>query len=150
MTIDTLLHTMRVEAEFSGLLGTTTVAHIHAPTAIPLTGTVGVATYPGTFPGFPVGVTSGTYDATFDLTQNATYTTAFRTLGGGTAAGAEAMLISSLDDQKAYFNVHSTFAPGGEIRGFLQAVPEPSTVALLSCGALALARYGVRRRKAKV
>src|SRR5881394_4127648 len=43
ITIDDLLHTMRVQASFSGLLGNTTACHIHAPTAVALTGTAGVA-----------------------------------------------------------------------------------------------------------
>jgi hypothetical protein len=43
-------------------------------------------------------------------------------------------------------NIHSTFKPGGEIRGQVYAVPvpEPSTVALLAFGMLALARLGRR------
>src|SRR5437870_1618268 len=55
-------HTLQVEATFSGLLGTTTASHIHAPTAIPFAGTAGVATQTPSFVGFPLGVTSGTYD----------------------------------------------------------------------------------------
>jgi hypothetical protein len=41
-----------------------------------------------------------------------------------------------------YYNIHSTFAPGGEIRG--QVVPEPATMGLLACGAIGLL---IRRRR---
>ena len=67
VTLDMDLITLRVEVSFTGLTGTTTMAHIHAPTLIPLTGTAGVATQVPNFAGFPVGVTSGVYDNTFDL-----------------------------------------------------------------------------------
>ena len=60
VTYDDVAHTLRVEASFSGLIGTTTAAHIHAPTAVPFTGTIGVATQTPSFSGFPLGVTSGT------------------------------------------------------------------------------------------
>src|SRR5687768_12299861 len=40
--IDHDLVTMHVTASFSGLLGTTSAAHIHAPTMVPLTGAAAV------------------------------------------------------------------------------------------------------------
>src|SRR5262245_9981636 len=73
VTIDNVANTMRVQAVFSGLLGTTTACHIHAPTAVPGTGTASVATMTPFFTGFPTGVTNGSFDTTFDLTLTATY-----------------------------------------------------------------------------
>lgn len=67
---DTTAHTMHVTADFSGLLGTVTAAHIHCCTPLPLTSTAGVATTTPIFPGFTAGVTSGSYDQLFDLTQS--------------------------------------------------------------------------------
>jgi hypothetical protein len=52
-------------------------------------------------------------------------------LHGDTAAGAEAALALGLANGEAYFNIHTTVVPGGEIRGFLHAVPEPRTLSLL-------------------
>jgi hypothetical protein len=105
-----------------------------------------VATFPGTFPGFPAGVTSGTYVGSWSLTDTASYTAGFLTnFGGGTASGAEAALLTGLLDGRAYVNIHTSFAPGGEIRGFLQRVPEPGTLGLLLFGMMgAVAR---RRRR---
>jgi hypothetical protein len=135
VTYDSVAHTLVVDAEWENLTGTTNVAHIHCCVSPP--GTVGVATYPGTFPGFPAGVTFGTYHSPtpIDLTLTSSYTANFlNNFGGGTAAGAEAALLDGLMDGRAYFNVHTSFAPGGEIRGFLQQVPEPTMLGLLMLG----------------
>jgi hypothetical protein len=136
---------LSIEANWSGLSGTTTVAHIHCCTAIPGTGTIGVAVTPGTLPGFPTAVMAGTYvSPVLDLSDAATYTAGFRnTFGGGTATGAEAALLAGILNGSAYFNVHTSTFAGGEIRGFLAPVPEPATMTLLA-GAIALA--GLRRR----
>ncbi len=151
VVFDTVAHTLSINASFQDLVGTTTVAHIHCCTTVPGAGTVGVAVTPGTLPLFPAGVTSGTYATVLDLTQAATYTTGFLNNivfgGGGTVAGAEAALLSGLRDGEAYFNIHSTFSPGGEIRGFLTEVPEPSTWLLLATGTLGLLGYGWRTRR---
>ncbi len=58
---DNVANTLLINANWSGLSGVTTVAHIHCCTAAPGTGTVGVAVTPGTLPGFPVGVSAGSY-----------------------------------------------------------------------------------------
>lgn len=109
---------MRVQVTFSGLTGTTTVAHIHAPTAVPGSGTIGVATSTPSFPGFPAGVTSGSYDMTFDMTLASSYNPTFITAHGGTTASAFEVLKTALRNGTAYFNIHTTMFGAGEIRGF--------------------------------
>jgi len=48
--IDDVANTMRVIADFSGLIGTTTAAHIHCCTTTPGTGTANVATQTPSLP----------------------------------------------------------------------------------------------------
>nr|MCU0626806.1 CHRD domain-containing protein [Gemmatimonadaceae bacterium] len=135
-----------VQTTFSGLQAGVTVAHIHCCTAAPFTGSAGVATPTPSFPGFPAGVTAGSYDRTFDLTDATSWNAAFVTANGG-LAGARAALIAGLNGNRAYFNVHSSLFPAGEINGFAQVVPEPSTYALMASGLAGLAGLAARRRR---
>jgi hypothetical protein len=136
---------LRVEASFSGLTAPSTVAHIHCCTAAPGTGSAGVATPTPTFPGFPSGVTAGSYDQTFDLTLASSWNNGFVNSNGG-IAGARAALIGGLNNQRAYFNVHSQAFTGGEINGFFVVMPEPQTYAMLGTGLLLLGIVSRRRR----
>ena len=129
VTFDLAAHTMRVQVSFSGLLSLTTASHIHSPTALPFSGTAGVATQVPTFSGFPLGVTSGTYDMTFDSSLASTYNPAFVTANGGSVAAAEAALAASLAADTSYLNIHTQTFPGGEIRGFLVRVPDSFSTA---------------------
>lgn len=124
--IDATAHTLHIQVSFSGLIGTTTASHIHAPTASPFSGTAGVATTTPTFAGFPLGVTAGVYNNTLDLTLASSYNPTYVTNNGGTTASAEAALLTAIAAGKAYLNIHSTVFGGGEIRGFLTLVPVPT------------------------
>ena len=142
VTIDDVAHTMRIEAIFSGLTGTTTAAHIHCCTATAGSGLAGVATTTPSLPGFPSGVTAGSVDVTLDMLMDTSFNGSFLIASGGTAAAAEAALLAGLSSGEAYFNIHTTSFGAGEIRGFLTAVtdeiPEPTPLALLSIGAAGL------------
>ena len=114
--------TLDVVITFSGLTGgTASAAHIHccvppgqnAPVVLPFTN-------------FPAA-TSGTYNNSFNLTQTGV-------LSGITPAA----LIAGLESGQAYVNIHDSTYPGGEIRGFLTAVPEPSSLALLGLSLMCL------------
>jgi hypothetical protein len=144
---DDVANTLRIVVIFSNLLSGVTAAHIHAATALANTGAAPVATQTPTFSGFPTGVTSGSYDNTFDLSVASTFRAGYITANGGTTDTAAAALIGALNDQKAYFNIHTTTSPGGEIRGFLHDVPDHgSTALLLILPMAAVAAYGRTRR----
>jgi len=129
VTIDATLNTMSLNVSFSGLTGTTTNCHIHAPTAVALAGTASVATTLPTFAGFPGLVNAGVYANTLDMTLATSYNPAYVTANGGTTATAQAALFAAIAAGKAYLNIHSNVYPGGEIRGFLipQAVGTSET-----------------------
>lgn len=112
--------TMRVHVQWSALTGTSTISHIHGPTTTAFAGTAGVMTPTPSFPSFPSGVTSGSYDRDFDLSLTSSYNSSFVTSSGGTAAAAKTALLASFAAGKAYWNIHTSFAGGGEIRGFLR------------------------------
>ena len=153
VTYDNVGHTLLLQVTFSGLVTTgtgVTATHIHAATASPFTGTAGVATVQPVFPGFPTGVRGVTnYSGTLDLTQTASFNAAFVTANGGTAASAEAALAAAMAGGKAYWNIHSSTFGGGEIRGFLVAVPEPSTLAMLAVGMVGLGGV-IRSRRSRL
>lgn len=139
---DNLTHLMRVRVTFTGLVGNTTASHIHSATAVAGVGTAGVATQTPSFTGFPLGVTAGSMDTTFDMSLASSYNPAFVTAKGSVAL-AEAALIQSFDDGKAYLNIHTSFVGSGEIRGFLARVPAPSSLAMLGLAGVVAGR---RRR----
>ncbi len=133
-TYDSTAHTLDYNVSFSGLTGNTTASHIHA--GVNAGGNNGVATQIPSFTGFPLNVTSGTFVRTVDLTLPASWNAAYITANGGTPAGAEAALFAAMNSNRAYLNIHTTFAGGGEIRGYLTPVPEPATTAAVGAGLL--------------
>ena len=148
VTIDAAAHTMNVQVSFQGLTSGNTASHIHVingPADANTSDTLGpVATTTPTFAGFPTGTTSGSYLNTLDMTLSNSYQASFLSAAGSIAA-AEAALFSGITDGRAYLNIHTGNFPGGEIRGFLQPVPEPATLLLMGAGVAGLAL--IRRRR---
>lgn len=153
---DDVNHLLQLQATFSGLMTTnlsgqpssgTTASHLHATTAAPNAGNAGVATTTPSLAGFPLGVYSGSFSNTLNLTQSGSWNPAFVTANGGSLGGAEAALFSAMNQSRAYWNIHSQAFGGGEIRGWIVPVPEPSGFALAGLGLAALAaRVWSKRR----
>lgn len=133
VTINDAMNLITIEAFFSGLTGTTTAAHIHCCTGAPGFNS-GIAIETPSLPGFPLGVTSGTFSNSFDLLIADNYNPPFVAANGGTAAGARDALVAGLLGRNAYFNLHTSFRPGGELRGDLALVPEPSAWLMMIAG----------------
>jgi hypothetical protein len=114
-----------ISGTFEDLIGTSNNAHIHGPAAVGV-GPAGVV----------VGLTFdfGVFDGTFS--------------GAGTFNATQ---MAELLDELYYVNIHSTFRPGGEIRGqiLLQPIPEPASVVMLALGGVFVAAAVRRQRRKK-
>jgi hypothetical protein len=142
-------HTMElaVDVDFSNLIAGTTNAHIHCcSTSLGTNAGVAIHFVPN---GFPLGVTSGSFSHTYDLSLASSFDAGYLAASGGTADAARNRLLDAMrvgvanNSEVAYFNLHTTFRPGGEIRGnIFPGIPEPSAILLLLGGLapVALAR----------
>ena len=108
-----------VDLNWSGLTAPATASHIHTGGV----GTNGPVTFP--FAGVPAATAGAIPTQTFSITPTQ---------------------VTDLFAGNLYMNVHTLTFPGGEIRGQLILVPEPSTVALVGLGLLGLG-WRLRRRR---
>lgn len=111
VVLNTLTGAVSITGSYEGLIGGINNAHLH-----------GLA---------PVGVNAGVI---FGLNFTPGTTSGIFT-GNGILNPTQ---IQGMLDGLTYINIHSTFRPGGEIRG--QVVPTPAGIALLGLGGLVAAR----------
>ncbi len=133
---------MTVEIAYANLLAPLTIAHIHC--CVPAGTNAGVAVDLDMIP-LPTTL-SGSFTRVFDLSLASTYRAAFIAGSGGTVDLARARLLDAFGSETAYFNLHTSRFPGGEIRGQIGAVPEPASWALLIAG-FGLVGRAMRRRQ---
>lgn len=149
---DPAAHLLEINVSFSGLLGETYAAHIHCCTPAPGTGIAGVMSEFPNLNGFPQGVRSGVYTHTYDTSLASSWSPSFLSSWGNSTAFAEAAFESALNNGSAYFNIHTSYASAGEIRGFYALapaapIPEPETIAMLGIGAPVMLMLARRRSK---
>jgi hypothetical protein len=135
---------LSVDVNFSNLIAGTTNAHIHCcSTSVGTNAGVAIHFVPN---GFPLGVTSGSFSHTYDLSLASSFDAGDLAASGGTAQLARDRLLAAMrtgvanNSNVAYFNIHTSFRPGGEIRGnIIPTIPEPASALLLLSGMVAVA-----------
>ena len=127
--------TFTFSGSFSGLSGTVNPGgfHIHAPAAAGANANV----LYGLFPSITLGADnkSGTISGS-------------QTLVAGQLGFDIPTQMSQLNNGLWYFNIHTSAFGGGEIRGQILPVPEPSTMVLAGLGLGGLLMWRLRRRAA--
>ena len=124
VVIDEDLHRMQILVEFSDLVGAVTEVHLHGPTAEVFAGAASAITPSPAPAGFPTGVTSGTYTSSlFDLESASSYDPAFVAAHPPFVTNSMQAMFDALNAGTAYFDIHTTAFPDGEVRGFVVFVP---------------------------
>ena len=121
-TLDDVTGIMSVSGTFQDLIAPANNAHVH-----------GMAP-----PGTPAGVLFG---LTFTAATSGTFS------GDNSSSPFTPAQVADVLNELTYVNIHSSFRPGGEIRGQLLVVPEPSTFVLAAVGLISA--LAVRRRLAR-
>lgn len=112
-----------VDENWTGLVAPATASHIHGPAGLLANAPVLFG-----FSGVPAATTGAIPTQSFAITP---------------------AQVTDLFNGLFYMNIHDSAFPGGEIRGQLIAVPEPSALALLGLGAIGVTRAWSKKRASK-
>jgi hypothetical protein len=121
-TYDTNTNTLNYTLTVNNLMSGVTAAHVHGPAPA------------GSNAGVLIGLSVVSGATSFSVSSSAV-------ASSSNAATFESLL--QVGTINAYINVHTQGIPGGEVRGQLQAVPEPATMLALAPAAL----WALRRRR---
>lgn len=123
--------TLSLEGAYTGLSSSAAAGHIHGPAK---TGSSTGVIYDLAGTGVMTKGTSGIYSGSVNLVP----------LGAG-GSYTVAQQITDLGNGLWYLNIHDSVFGGGEIRGQIVPVPEPSTIALAALGLTSLLAFRTRR-----
>jgi len=126
--------TLTLSGSYSGITSAMTGGHIHGPGN---PGTNAPVIYDLIALGILSGTTSGTYNGSFGLIANPT------------GYSSTAQQLVDFNAGSWYLNIHDSAFGGGEIRGQILPIPEPSTLSLVAV-ATAGAGLAWRRRRARL
>jgi hypothetical protein len=126
--------TLDYSVTFSGLASPSTGAHIHFGAS----GTNGPVIFEFMNPSL-TSATSGSYRGVL--------TAADLLASAPNDINTFADALSAIEAGDTYVNIHDAVFASGEIRGQLQAVPEPTSLLLTGLGLVALCGYTVRARR---
>ena len=122
--IDEDLHKMQILTEFNGLAGAVTEAHLHGPTAEVFAGTADIITPSPRPPAFPpASLRAITFHRSSTSNPRRRLIPRSWPPTGLSVTDPMQALFDALDAGKAYFDIHTTAFPDGEIRGFVVDVP---------------------------
>lgn len=128
---DDVALTLEVFLDWEDLLAPAAAAHIHCCSGPGVNSSVAIDFVPAGFP----AVVTGSFDHAFDLTAATSFGGGFLASFGGDVDAARDAVVAGLTGKLAYFNIHTSVFPGGEIRGDIApVVPEPATLALVGLG----------------
>ena len=127
-------NTLSLNGTYSGITTPMSAGHIHGPGGF---GTNAIVVYDLIALGVLSGTTSGTFNGNVSLIASPNSNPNYSSV---------ANQITDLNAGLWYLNIHNSSFPGGEIRGQILLIPEPSSLALLGLGAGALL-YRLRRKQ---